>query len=276
MNSETIQLVGYQRAEFAKAGRLRIWMIAAQVCTAIPAILSVFIEKQPWLLLFAAFSVIAILAWILFERRYSASRRTSGRARRATLIMGGLGIPISPVELLSIRGMLSVTEAEAAAYEDPDYFASKAPCGRRRLGEMLQESAFWTSQLQGESAKVMWAAFFISMVVSGLAFAVVVGVTKPVVHEQVARVILAVVALLMSGDIVGSAVSHSEASRAIERIVDRLADAEGRQFPEPDVLLILTDYYAIVESAPIAIPGLYKMHRDHLERLFKTFQLARK
>ena len=252
-----------------------MWMIAAQAGVATPAIISVFISRGPWVLLLAVAGVVALLIWLIFERGYSRRRQTSGRARRASLIMGGLGQTISGVELLSIRETFSVSADEAKRFEDPNYFASRAPAGRRRLGEMLQESAFWTSRMQGESARVMWAAFIVSIVVAALAFAVVVAVAADTIEEQVARVVLAVVMLLMSTDILGSAVSHSDAASNTERIVGRLADAEGRSYPEADVLRILSDYNAIVESTPIAVPGLYELHRDRLDRLFREYQDAR-
>ncbi len=275
MNQALVELIGYQRAEFARAAALRMWMIAAQVAVVVPAIASVFVDDPHCVLLLAATGVLALLVWLYFERRYSERRRASGRARRATLIMGGLGQPISGVELLSIRELISVSEADAKPFQDPDYFSSKAVPGRMRLGEMLQESAFWTSRMQRESARVMWAAFLLSIIVAAFAFTVVVSLATEPVDNQVARVVLAIVTLLMSTDILGSAVAHSEAASLTDRIVSRLADAEGRAYPEADVLLILSDYNAVVESTPIAVPGLYRLHQARLNRLFVEFQRAR-
>lgn len=275
MSADISELVGYQRAEFAKAGRVRMWMIAAQIMVAAPAVASVFVDCAPWVLLLALSGVVMVLTWLALERRYAKLRQACGRARRASLIMGGLGESISPIELLSIKETLSATAIEAKRYEDPNYFASKAEPGRKRLGEMLQESAFWTSRMQGESARVMWAAFLLSVIAVGLAFTVVVALAAHSVEERGARVILAIVTLLMSTDVLGSAVAHSEASAGTERIVSRLADAEGRNYPEADILLLLSDYNAIVESTPIAVPGLYEIHRTRLEGLFQAYQLSR-
>jgi len=275
MSPEVLELVGYQRAEFAKAGQVRMWMIVTQIMVALPAIGSVFVEAGPCVLLLALAGLAMVLTWLALERRYSRLRQACGRARRASLIMGGLGQSISAVELLSIKETLSATEDQAKRFVDPNYFASQAPPGRRRLGEMLQESAFWTSRMQGESARLMWGAFLLSVIAVGLLFTVVVAFAVQNVEERGARVMLAILTLLISTDILGSAMAHSEAASGTERIVHRLADAEARNYPEPDILLILSDYNAIVETTPIAVPGLYELHRNRLERLFQAFQSTR-
>lgn len=275
MTPELVQLIGFQRAEFAKAGRLRMCMIGAQLAVASGAVASIFIDRGPCVLLLALAGTIALGIWVLLDSRYQACRAAFGRARRASLIMGGLGQSVSRAELLAIGETFSVTPEQAKAFEDPDYFASKAGPGRQRLGEMLQESAFWTSRLQAESAKVMWTAFIGSIVLAGIAFTVVVALGSQTVVEQIARVVIAILALLLSADILGSAVAHGSAATFIDRIVTRLADAEGRNYPEADLLLILSDYNAVVEATPIAVPSLYELHSARLKRLYAAYQSSR-
>jgi hypothetical protein len=275
MNAELVELIAFQRAEFAKAGRLRMCMIGAQAGVAVAAVASIFVGSRPYVLLFALGGTIALGIWVLLDTRYRACRESCGRARRASLIMGGLGQTVSPAELLAIRETFSVSPEQAKPFADPNYFASKAEPGRKRLGEMLQESAFWTSRLQAASAKLMWMAFVGSVVLSGAAFTLVVALGSQSVGEHIARVVIAILALLMSTDILGSAISHGSAAAFVDRLVTRLSDAEGRGYPEADVLLILSDYNAAVEAAAIAIPGLYEFHSKRLKRLYDTYQSSR-
>lgn len=275
LSPEVLKLIGGQRAELAKAGRIRMWMILAQISVALAAIASVFINAGPPVTVLALFGVLGLGGWLLLDRRYQAARASAGRGRRASVIMGGLGQPVSAVELLSIRETFSEPVEVARSLEDPDYFASTLPPGWPRLAEMLQEAAFWTSRLQAESARVMWAAFLVTLTIAGVALFFSIAFADAAIQDRSARIVLAVLALLMSSDIFGAAIAHGDVAATVERIVTRLSDAEARGYPQADLMLIFSDYNAVVEAAPIAVPRLYELHRDRLNALFLTFHQTR-
>ena len=56
---------------------------------------------------------------------------------------------------MSLKSRLTVSEVTARSFEKSDYYASRLPIGPGRLGEMLEESAFYSADLQRASATTM-------------------------------------------------------------------------------------------------------------------------
>jgi hypothetical protein len=68
MSLTSAALVGYLRAEFAKASRLRVWLFILQLLVAIPAAISVVIPDDAKLTLYLlAIAGVALLAlwWVV-------------------------------------------------------------------------------------------------------------------------------------------------------------------------------------------------------------------
>lgn len=150
-------LVGYLRAEFAKASGLRLWLFWLQLAAAVPAALAVLIPDRYrdalyWL---AAAGAVLLLVWWLVNGRYSRIRNAAEAARRGALLLGGLNEPLSPGEVQALQERFTVNTVEAQKYEKADYYATRLPPGPPRLGEMLEESSFYSEKLQRISAGVM-------------------------------------------------------------------------------------------------------------------------
>jgi hypothetical protein len=271
----SLELIGFQRAEFSKATRHRIIMAVAQALVGLFAVGSVFITDESMLVILATLGVVSLFVWVVAEVRYSGSRANAGRARRAIYIIGGLGHGVSPAELLALRDGFSVPSDVARRQEDADYFLSKAPPGFQRLGEMLSESAFWSSRLQRESTVVVGTAFVASLALVFLMLSLLIALAQGTYQMQLARVVLAVVAVLLSTDLLGAALGHLSAWHSTEKVVSRLAEAEARNYPPGDVLLAMADYAAAVEAAPVAVPGLYDLHKKRIGDMFAEFHSAR-
>jgi hypothetical protein len=270
------QLVGYQRAEFSNASHLKSWLLLLQFLVAVPAALSVFFEGDARATYYLALlGFILLLAWVGVDNRATAHRDVAEHARRATLIVAGLGHSLSPGTLLELREGFIVSAAAADRHSDPNYFASGQPQGPARLSEMVEESAFWTRHLLAGSA-VFMTATFIGLVLVGL---VAFGIALP--HMQtdslliVARLFLVLLVFILSTDVYGSAVGYWAAARKVEEVRRRLIEAEARGYLVGDVLLAVSDYNSAVEAAPQSIPFIYSLRRDHLNRSWKAYQDAR-
>lgn len=267
-------LVGYQRAEFQRASSIRQWLLGIQVSLALIAASSVFIRDETVLFYFAILGFLLLLLWIVVDHSYRSHRSAGEHGRRASYIVGGLQYVLSPAEQLSLRSSFCVTESEAQAAASKDYFATKAATGPHRLGEMISESAFYTEKLHAKSAQ--YTMIFVSLTV--LIFVVVSWSAVPFadVNFQIAvtRVFLAVLVFLLSSDVWGAASGHVAAWLAVKDVRKRLEAVEARDYPLADVLLVMSDYNAVVERAPMILPHVYNIHRKHLDDLWKTYEKA--
>lgn len=270
-------LVGYQRSEFKKAAQLRVWLFFLQLAAAIPAAVSVLIpDTYQNLLYWLAVSAAAfLLLWWFLNKRYSAVRNAAQAARRAAIFLGAYDYELSPSEVQSLRERFTVTETTARKAEKDDYFASNLRPGVSRLGEMLEESAFYSEHLQKISAHTMLAIlglFAFALIVITLGF-------YPYVERDTAvssvRIFLALLVFAMSADVIGAYFAHSSAARELRDIRNRLIAADASGYPGPDILIILMDYNAAVESSPEHVPFAYRINAHHLEQRWTEYKSDR-
>lgn len=270
-------LVGYMQAEFSKASRLRVWLFFLQLAAALPAAIAVLIpdhysDALYWL---AFFGAALLLIWWFVNGRYTRLRNAAQAARRAALLLGGLNAPLSPGEVQALHERFTVSATKAREHEKADYYATKLPHGPARLGEMLEESAFYSEHLQRISATVMLGVLVIfAIVFVGITF----GITPYVSHDTglaIVRVFLALLVFGMSADVVGAFRAHRDAAKDIRDIRQRLITADAAGYPIADVLLAFTDYNAAVESAPESVPYAYALRRQHLNERWADYQRDR-
>jgi hypothetical protein len=267
-------LVGYLRAEFEKAARLRVWLFVLQLAAAIPAAVAVVIpdhygDALYWLALAGA--VLLVLWWIV-NGRYTRVRDAAQAARRGALLLGGLNEPLSAGEVEALRDRFTVSREDARKYENADYYATTLPPGPPRLGEMLEESAFYSEHLHRISANVMLAVlaiFAIIFIIVG--FGVTPYVARDTAHSIV-RVFLALLVFAMSADVIGAYRSHRAAAREIRDIRQRLITADASGYPLADVMLAFADYNAAIESVPEVVPYVYKLRTKHLNQRWSDYK----
>lgn len=272
------RLVGYLRAEFAKSGRLRIWLFFGQLAVALPGAISVIVPDDHKITLYvlAIVGVALLVTWWVLNDRYVRARSAAQGARRASVLLGGLGQALSLSETQSLRKRFTVKESEAEKAEKADYYATKLPPGAPRLAEMLEESALYTEELQRISAKVMLVVLgFFILVFVGLTLAVTPFVDRDSFYVAM-RVFLAMLVFAMSADVLGAYRLHRQAAEEVNDIRNRLMVADGAGYPFQDVLLIFTDYNTAVESAPESAPFAYTLCADDLNRRWDTYQDDRK
>jgi hypothetical protein len=232
-------LVGYLRAEFYKSGWLRVWLFSIQLIAAMPAAVSVVIPDTYPVLLYglAIVSIILLLIWWFLDRFYSDTKSAGHAALRAALLLGGLDEELSPSEIESLRERFTITSARAQAAEKPDYYATTAPPGPMRLGEMIEESALYSELLQRKSADVMFGILIIFAAI----VIVIALVSIPTVERDtgmvVARIVLSLMVFGLSADLFGAWRLHNDAAEQIKQIRNRLKIADRAGYPMPDVLL---------------------------------------
>jgi hypothetical protein len=270
-------LVGYLRAEFETASRYRVWLFVLQLVAAVPAAVAVVIpdhygDALYWLAL-VAFALLVL--WWFVNTRYARIRGAAQAALRAALLLGGLAEELSPSEVQTLRERFTVSAAKAARREKADYYATTLSPGPARLGEMLEESAFYSEQLQRISANVTTGVLVtFAIIFLFIAF----GVTPYVGHDTahtIVRVFLALLVFAMSADVIGAYRAHRAASKEIRDIRQRLITADAAGYPVADVLLALTDYQSAIESAPESVPFAYAMCAEHLNQRWADYKLDR-
>jgi len=239
---------------------------------AVPAAVSVIVEDGVTLYWLAAAGAFLAIVWWLLEGRYQRVRDAAQAARRAGLIANGLPGSFSPGEHRDLREKFVVTEDEASAAENPDYYASEQQKGPGRLAEMIEESSFYTARLQEISAFIMRllvAAFGVGFIVLALA-AVPLG--RDELMMTVIRVAFAIFVFVLSSDVYGAMRRHSRAASGARDVYRRLCNARAIGYPQPDVLLALSDYNAIIEAAPESVPFAYEAWKDRLNTRWREYQ----
>ena len=91
MSLTSADLVGYQRAEFAKSARLRNWMFVMQLAVAVPGAVSVVVPDDAKVTLYVLAIVGAALLgiWWILSGFYELASSAAQAARRGALLLGG-------------------------------------------------------------------------------------------------------------------------------------------------------------------------------------------
>lgn len=269
------ELVGYQKAQFAKASQWRLILLFVQFLVTIPAALSVIVKDETWLYILAVVGPLLLVAWWVARAFYRSSRDAAHAARRAGLITNGLGMPISPEEHQRLRQMFTVSQADAVRLIDPQYFATVEHPGTARLGEMLEESAFYSKDVHRVSGNVMLAVFLIFIAIAIAAALFSVPYADRVTAITGIKLVLAGAVFLLSSDVLGSVAEHREACRMAADVQRRMGAAYSRSFPEGDVLLAMVDYNNAMEGAPEAVPGVFRGIERGLNERWTEYKVDR-
>lgn len=268
-NVDTDRFLKHQRAELARADVLRVLTLILQMAIAVIAAQSVFQNDANAQLTLAVEAGVLVVAWLILTRLVRRHRAAGDRARRIVLLTSGLGV--CPADAGVLMESFSASTAKLPALSIDSYFDTRAGPGFRRLAEMLDESAFYTGYLQRRSGELM--SFFLLATVFLAVGAWVTAAQEMNADTMVvtARVFLAFLVFLLSSDVLGAAIGHFEAARAMTEIRLRLNAAAARNHPQSDMTLIVTDYNSAVESAPMILPMLYKAEAAALSRQWKAY-----
>jgi hypothetical protein len=265
MPVKNLRLLGLYRAEFDKAAQLQSWMLRSQIGIGLLSAATIFVPADVGTAL--AFGALLLLAaWAWLARAYRESRAQAERGRRASLVTEALGETVSQHELRDLESRFSVSREEAKKCEDPDFFSSTARPGDQRLLDSLEESAFYSSHLMRLSARRAWIAFvaFFAIGAGLLVYATLTGASRDW------RILSPILALLVSTEVLGAAFAYDSGARALAALMARFEAVEGAGLPKADLLLLLSDYNSIVESAPMFIAGFHEKSKVALNDIFQA------
>ncbi len=269
------RLLTHQRTELNRAQKLQVAAVAAQLTLACVAAASVFFSDGASLLTLAVVGFVLAIGWFEIGRRSGRHRTAGNQARRAVLLASGLGQSVSPEQRLRIFDGFALSIQNRQLVREEDYFASRSGPGYRRAAELIEESAYWTRDLQKTSAGIVTVALvLIGAALFMAAWRGVVDVTGEA-QINVARVLIAALVFLLSSEVLGALLGHRRAARSINEILQRVEATTARNYPEADVMLLISDYNAAVESAPVVLPLVYRCRRDDLSRQWRAYLAAK-
>lgn len=266
----TDRLLTHQRAELNQAQRFENFALVSQFGVAVIAAVSVFFDDNDIQLTLAVIGFVIAFVWFALARKQRAHRSAGDQARRAVLLSSGLNEKVSAEQQLRIFDSFSVPLADVPDVLEVDYFASRAFPGYDRLAELIEESAYWTRDLQKVSANFLIATLILIAAIMLLA----VGLGIPMLPAEgiisMARVLVAILVFLLTSNLIGAIFAHYEAASTISEILHRIEAAAARGHPAADVLLLMSDYNATVESAPLTLPGVFELRRPFLTKRWRN------
>ncbi|ADM08204.1 hypothetical protein PB2503_00617 [Parvularcula bermudensis HTCC2503] len=264
VDQKLTDLIGFSREAFDTAQTAQGWSSRLQWVLAVIAVVAVFLPGQELAIVAAGLSLVGAAAIACLRFRQQGFRRYGERVRRATLLAKGLGHELSAHEYQSIEATFGGDRKRATAKADTNYYASRLPPGEDRLIENLYESAFWSADLFKYSARTAWVRF------AGLAFAAILVIVTivPFLSEDLdiilSRIFLVVMTVLVSREVLGDAFNYSMAQHEVCLVLERLEALKGKPNKTADLMLILGDYNAAVEAAPIPQTGVYERRKQNI------------
>lgn len=271
-NNDT--MLAHQRAELGRATWWHAGTIVSQALIALLAAISVYYNDGRTLLLIGGLIVVAVVAWVFAGIRYRTHRGLGDQARRIVLIGSGLGHSFAPSHLRDVTSDFGVPLAGRSATTVAEYFATTAAPGPRRLAEMIEESAYWTGDLQRWSFAAMRASLITIVITPLIAWASLFSGAEEEAQISIARVLLALFVFVLSSDLVGAMYGHKDAGKVMALMLRRLETTKARDYPPCEVLLLMSDYNAAVEAAPMPLPGSYEMRSPDLGNRWRAYFAA--
>ncbi|MFS2156129.1 GrpB family protein [Pseudomonas sp. Pseusp122] len=269
------RLLSHQRAESNRAERLQILMIMAQLSIAVIAAFSVYSNDNKYLFVYAIAGFVLMLVWFYLSQWQLSHRSAGDQARRAVLLMSGLEMVPSAGQQLRISDGFKVDVPPKSHRREEDHFATRETPGDKRLAEMIEESSYWTRDLQRTSSKVMAALLFAFV-------ATVLGVSGAAVASfesdnliSLSRVMIAIMVFVISSDALGLLLSYKNSASTIDEVFKRVEAVASRGYEKSDVLLLMSDYNAAIERAPATLPWVYRWSHTALNRRWQAYMEAK-
>lgn len=228
------------------------------------SVLFVLGESAKWLL-----GGSLLLQVVLFGFRYLSGQHFSSgeNIRRIAMLQDGLGLSPSDVEIARIREKIGGKKTAEPDYLGP-YYDSKSPTGPKRLVEIVEESAFFTSAL---SRRAAWAFSVVALV--GLLVGVVCLIVIEHGSDNNSAIKFAVITMAFwaTGDIASMACRFFGLSKTTERILDRCNMALKHNADDrDDAFKLFTEYNCAVVQAPPIPSVIYECQRNNLNEAWRN------
>jgi hypothetical protein len=268
MDTASPSLLALSRSEQEVAKRWVVASRSAHVLTLIITLPTLFLEGKPAYFLALAALVSEVVAWIsrwIGDRKHSLAEE----GRRRALLADALAKPADALAIRDLLARFSRRAKDAASkFEDPNYYATKAAPGPARLRAELQESAFWSRELYGASARFAYGAAAVLLVLVVGALFVVAGAESSDATLVVARVGVLFLSFLVFSDVLTQAWAWTDASKKSDEVYRRL-ESESLQ-DEGAALAVFGDYCVATATTPPIPSVLYRLHHDRIESAWRS------
>lgn len=268
---DKLELLGLQRAEFQRSETMDSRRNKVQFVIVITSIGAVFLgSSKVWaVILLAILGLLLALLGLYFAFQAKSSHGTAERARRMLVYMSGLGIKPCPKSYTDLRMQFKVDDAKARKFEDPDYFKTTQDYGDQRLAEILEESSFWSKHLFHQSATRYWIRFALSLIVSIVVLLLMAGLDFGEKEVVVSQLFCVVLIWLVTGSVFRNAMAFTFATKSVDDIEGRVTVTAREQEPGQDILIMMGDYNAIMESSPTIPSDIYSKQKKKLNQLWR-------
>jgi hypothetical protein len=267
--SQFESLTAVHRAKFAETAKLQYSILYIQAAIAVCSGIAAFAHSEILDYIASITTLGLVVAWLIVFFKYRRNREVAERLRRATLITGGLGAPLSKEEFCELMLAAGFDKSEIIKFQDPIYYATSDARGSGRLAGMLCESSFFSSYLYEKSSQFYWAICLISVLLFfGIFFSSLPFFSEDVLLRSV-RFLCSFAILFVSTDLMGAALEYSSAADSVKSIIHRLRLAKALGFPEHDMFLILGDYNSAVERSPMFPQGIYARNQKRLNEIWQ-------
>lgn len=258
------KLLTHQNLELDKADRCGRSMMWLQLGMALTAAFSVYVD-QGWLLLLIALMGFGFLAaWLMLSQSQQKHRAAGDQARRAVLFMSGLGKKPSLEEQQRILKEFILPLSDTDWILEESRFASREFPGYQRLAEIIEESAFWTGDLHHASAELMskflWGSLLCSF--TGSIAAIVLAPPNDLIAFN--RALIAVMLFFISSDMLGLYFAYKRSATSLDEIFHRVEISALRGYLDADILLLASDYNAVIENSPSPLIFFLKSRANKL------------
>lgn len=267
MRQETLKLLGYQRAEHQLAENRHSLAAKLEIVILAIAVGALAVPDGQYALIAALASLLLGVGWRILLRLGQRSHYVAERARRAVILDVGLGIGLSGKAYSDLFSAFSATESSAKKHEDEHFYATSKPVGPDRLADILEQSAFWSKHLFRIStirSLTLLVVFFVAAVTCLILLAISTSTSASVLGAHSVCVILA---WFVTGSVLTNVLAFWGASKEIDDVEGRLANVSGTT---EELLLVLGDYNAAVQSAPTIPTSTYLRNRSRLNDLWDS------
>lgn len=270
--TQSAELVKIHRREFAVAEKLDGKVTWLQAGAGLLGVVGLALPEGAF---GDVLAVVALgIAISTFAVGYQCRKRrlVAEDARRATLLVDGLGMVLSGTEMRRFAVSSDASPEELAKWGDPGWFASGEAPGVARAAEILEESAFWSAHLFDASAREADKVLGIGSAATLACFVLALRLFSTETNDMQVRFFGTVAASLVSVEFLMRSVHYRLAARRTGDILSRLGHLRKAGYPHDDFLLALVDYNSAVESAPMMAPGVYRKNQDRLNELWKAYR----
>lgn len=263
-----LKLTGYYRGEFEEAKADQVKVLWLQVVTVLLSAVAILVPTTSVTYITSVLAIAGTFAWNYLNTRGFRRKAAAERARRALMLIAGLGRQLSGKEISDILGRFTVSEKKAEKWIDSDYFDSTEMPGAIRFARMMQQSAFWSKELYKHSATAAWTQVAIAVVLT-LAFLLVLPLFSGARFLiQIAQIVCLGLTLFVTRDLIGKALAYNDATNSLNQLDEKLEMVVASAPSEADILSIFGDYNSIVECTPLISSRMYHKHNPRIEVLW--------